>query len=307
MMGGRPWSSDDDRLLLGAHGRLPLETLAARLGRSPGAVEQRRSILRRVTAPRTYRADGPRERRVWAPEETALLRATVGLLSPEEIAERLGRTPCAVRLRAKKLRLHWVLQRGGQERHGMPAGEVARLLGLPDAKTVSWWIREGYLEGERSRVRVGPHRVWRVTPEALARFLATYRWLYRIDRIQDRAWGAFVAPLPPERYVSALEAARLLCYEPNSLSQLIVRGDLEAYKHGAHWKVPLSAIRRFVRPGDVPRPGGTVPGEVRARRAAVLAARARLEAERAARRAALRQLPASVSRRPARRSARRAA
>ena len=287
-MGGRPWTRREDDTLLAASGRVPIERLAARLGRTAAAVVNRAGLLRAGRAPRTYAdAGGPRGGRTWTAGETRYLHATVGLLSPEEIARELRRTPVAVRLRAKRLGLHWVQQRPGTPvRHGYPASEVARLLGVRDAKTVVGWITAGYLDGHRSGVCVGRHRVWRVYPEAIERFLATYRWLYQPGRIVDTGWRAFVAALPPEEYVGVAEAARRLCYEPGSVNALIARGDLEAYKWGANWRIPLSALRRFRRPCDLPRAGGQAARELRTRREAILARRARLEAERRARRQA---------------------
>ena len=287
-MGGRPWTRREDDTLLAASGRVPIERLAARLGRTAAAVVNRAGLLRAGRAPRTYAdASGPRGGRTWTAGETRYLHATVGLLSPEEIARELRRTPVAVRLRAKRLGLHWVQPLPGTPvRHGYPASEVARMLGVRDAKMVVGWITAGYLDGHRSGVRVGRHRVWRVYPEAIERFLRTYRWLYDARRVTDPACRALVRALPPEGYVGTAEAARLLCYQPASVVKLIARGDLAADKHGASWRIPMSAIARFRRPADLPHPGRRVPDDLRAHRERTLARRARLTAERTERRAA---------------------
>lgn len=286
-MGGRPWTEADD-LLLARAGPGDFPALAARLGRTLPAVRGRAGSLRAGSATRTYRAaDGRRGGRAWTPAETARLRAGVGLLSPEQLARELRRTPTAVRLRAKRLNLRWVLPAAPhQPSHGLPASEVARRLGVPCAKTVVRWVESGFLDGARCSVRVGARRVWRIPPDAVARFLATYRWLYDPGRIADPGWRAFVAALPPERYLTVGEAARRLCYEAGSVNQLIARGDLPARKRGANWRVPESALRHFVRPCDVPRPGGHAAPEVLARRAANLARRSELEAATPPRRSA---------------------
>lgn len=273
-MGGRPWTEAEDRLLARA-GPNAFPALAARLGRSVVAVKGRAGSLRTGTAIRTYYAGGGRRGgRNWTPTETARLRAAVGLRSPEQLARELRRTPRAIRLRAKRLQLRWVLPTSPQQpAHGLPASAVARRLGISCAKTVVGWITSGFLDGAQCAVQVGAGRVWRILPDAIAHFLTTYRWRYDPDRIADPGWRAFVAALPPERYLTVGEAARRLCYEPGSVNQLIARGDLEAYKWGANWRIPELAIRRFVRPCDVPRPGGRTAAEVSARRAANLARR----------------------------------
>lgn len=286
-MGGRPWTEDEDRLLARAKPEL-YPALAARLGRSVVAVKGRAGSLRAGTATRTYRAGGGRRGgRNWTPAETARLRAAVGLRSPEQLARELRRTPTAIRLRAKRLQLRWVLPASPQQpAHGLPASEVARRLGVSCAKTVVWWIRAGFLDGAQCDVLVGGGRVWRIVPDAVARFLATYRWLYDPGRIADPGWRAFVAALPPERYLTAGEAARRLCYEVGSIDQLIVRGDLAACKRGPNWRIPESALRTFVRPCDVSRPGGRTAPDVTARRAANLARRRAAETMTSPRRAA---------------------
>src|SRR3954470_7012100 len=126
-MGGRPWTEDEDRLLARA-GPDASPALATRLVRAVAAVRCRAGLLRAGTATRTYRAGGGRRGgRTWTPAETARLRAAAGLLSPEQLARELRRTPQAVRLRAKRLNLHWVLPISpDQTAHGLPASEVAR-------------------------------------------------------------------------------------------------------------------------------------------------------------------------------------
>lgn len=109
-MGVRPWTEREDDTLLAAYGRVPIARLADHLRRSAAAVGNRAGLLRAGRAPRTYLdTRGVRGGRNWTAGETRYLRATAGLLSPEEIARTLRRTPTAIRLRAKKLGLHWVL------------------------------------------------------------------------------------------------------------------------------------------------------------------------------------------------------
>ncbi len=269
-MGGKPWAPAHDRLLLALAGRASVEQIAARVGRSPTAVRTRIPLLRRGggRVPR----NNPSGKRNWSPDEDATLRASAGFLSVDEIAAELGRTATAIRFRAKRLGLTWYKANPSKQDHrGYTAGEVQRMLGLGCAKTVAWWIEAGYLDGERHAVRVGPHRAWRVYPEELEHFLREYRWLYDPARIRDPLWRAFVAGLPPAEYIGTREAARRLCYEVTSVSQLIRKGDLEAEKHGPNWRIPMRAIRAFTPP---PFGGhGMDRDELRRRREAVLQAR----------------------------------
>ena len=50
-MGGRPWTRREDDTLLATYGRVPIERLAARLGRTAAAVVNRAGLLRAGRAP----------------------------------------------------------------------------------------------------------------------------------------------------------------------------------------------------------------------------------------------------------------
>lgn len=271
-MTGTHWPEAHDRLVLALGATRPTNDacarLGARLGRSGTAVLIRWRALRdRQLAPRGGKGND------WSAAEIALLEDTAGWRSPEAIAAQLGRTPTAVRLKAKKLGVRWTRQ--GKEAlpgHGLTARAVARALGVQD-KAVTWWLDRGYLAGTRRAVGMGPHKMWRVQPAAIEAFLRDYRWLYDPARIVDRGWRAFVAALPVAAYVGTIEAARLLCYQPGSIPALIRRGDLAGEKWGANWRIPLRAIHAFVPPPIAYGHDQRVRDEVTTKRATVLGQR----------------------------------
>ena len=277
-MTGRRWSEAEDRLIARLWGQRPPAAIAAHLpGRSAQSVVLRGRALHRGATPRQQAAakKAAGRKRDWTPAEDGYLNVAVGFVPIAEIAAELGRSETAIRIRAKRRGLKWyVLNPGRQQDRGMTAHDVARLLGLRCSKRVTWWIEAGYLLADRHSVRVGPNRLWRIFPEDLEDFLRRYRWLYDPQRIRDRGWRTFVAGLPAERYVGVREAARLLPYTPGGINELIRRGDLEAYKHGPNWKIPLSAVRRFTPP---PRHALTPAAReaLRRRREALLRARRR--------------------------------
>lgn len=280
-MVGKHWAEDDDRALLRAMNgpaTPDVALLARRLGRTQIAVRARLGQLRRRTLPKR---GGPA--RDWRDDEVATLRDTIGWRSAEQIAKALGRTPTAVRIKAKRLKLHWIkgsVERSGNirpvERHrhlGYTARDVAKMLGIACAKTVAWWIEEGWLRGTKRPVRYGNNTVWRIHADAIEAFLRDYRWLYDPARIVDRGWRAFVAGLPPAEWVGTAEAARLLPYTQGSISALCSRGDLAGEHWGSAWRIPMAAIRAFEPPPFGYNGEPTVKSALMAKRQATRAAR----------------------------------
>lgn len=272
-MVGKHWIEEHDRAVLRLGTTTPtaaaIARLAGQIGHTPLAVRRRWEALQRRDIPKR---GGPT--RDWTEQEEAFLRDTIGWRAAESIAAALGRTPLAVRIKAKRLGLHWVKRQGkANAALGLTARDVQGLLGLSCAKTVTWWIAEGWLSGTKREIAYGEHTIWRIHPSALEAFLREYRWLYDPARIRDRGWRAFVASLPPAPFVGVREAARLLPYTIGGISQMIRKGDLPAEKWGPNWRIPLAAIHAFVPPPFGYGHDRTIAASVSAKRRAVLATR----------------------------------
>lgn len=267
-MTGKHWTEAEDRLVARSTS-VHTAQIAAVLGRTSLAINCRRRALQHGTTAR-QRHGAAGVTRDWTAEELAYLDRHIGADTIPEIAQALGRTPNAVKVKAMRRGLHQTRPNPQAAHHpGCSARQVARLLGMVGSeKTVAWWIQQGWLPAQQT-VGAGKHRRWRIAGPDLADFLRTYRWLYDPQRIQDRGWRAFVASLPPEEYLTTGQVAPLL-YLANAtcVTQAIYRGDLFAVKRGNNWLVPRSAVRRYVPP---PCGGGKTPPELAERRRQTLA------------------------------------
>lgn len=149
---------------------------ATRAGLLPASHEQARLMAAMSGGVRQRTSRPPR----WTEQERAFLRRHTGVLSDAEIANRLGRTPTALRIERKR--------RGYPgptvcRRAGLTAREVGRRLGV-DSKMVSRWIEEGRLRG--GLLPIGRQR-WSVSYQAFKRFACDPgNWVYfDVRRVND--------------------------------------------------------------------------------------------------------------------------
>jgi hypothetical protein len=115
----------------------------------------------RLRSARTLARQRPvmKKTHVWSDEEKAFLRANLGRLSEEEIAQRLGRTVVAVHLHWKReLRLCAPSKRPDE----LTANQIANGLGLDEHK-ITGWVDGGLLRGRRLPGRDITRVVLRVT------------------------------------------------------------------------------------------------------------------------------------------------
>lgn len=101
---GLLWTAREEELLVRLFAVTDTEELAARFGRSWWAIlgkARSLGLARESCDERRLRREGRR----WSPEEIEQLRALYRVLPYEEVAERIGRSHDAVKMKARKLRL----------------------------------------------------------------------------------------------------------------------------------------------------------------------------------------------------------
>ncbi len=100
-----PWTPADEALLRAEYGRTPTRELAARIGVTPGAINQRAKKLHLDAG-----------RAVWTPERIAQLRGLYGTRSAQECADLMGMTYKQIVQGVKRARLRksreWIVERG---------------------------------------------------------------------------------------------------------------------------------------------------------------------------------------------------
>lgn len=151
-----------------------------------------------------------------------------------EIAQRLGRTPTAILVKAKRI---------GRSMRRTPvvlnAREAGRLLGISCSKRIVDWSRRGWLTA-RARPTSGTVRtIWAVQYDHLVAFLRDSRYWMTYDpaRITDPELRAELVELRANapRWLTPGEVAARCCVDAGTVKQWIAKGYLPATRYGNHW------------------------------------------------------------------------
>ena len=151
----RAWRPDEDAFLRDRFYSMPRAELAAALGRTVPAVNQRASVIK------ARRSAEPR----WTAADVEALKALFHVETQPVIAARLGRSVVGVKIKARRLGLR------RRRRRALSLSQVARAM-LVDRDTARRWVRLGWLPAHRAPT---PEReilhVWR---EDLVEFLQAH-------------------------------------------------------------------------------------------------------------------------------------
>lgn len=153
----------------------------------------------------------------WTDEEEATLRERWHLDSPAQLSSKLGRTPVALRERARKLGLN-----AGEGYGHYSLDEAAEALGI--SRHAAWRL----IKAGKMRTIHGRLRHW-VTVEEVT----------RLERV--------IVTEPPAGYMSATEAADRLGYHRSNLATLCRRRLLDGVKVSGVWYVPVASIADIAR------------------------------------------------------------
>ena len=190
----------------------------------------------------------------WTAEEIGLLYEMAGEhRSHAQIAAALGRSECGVRIKCKRLGITLT------KFAGMTANRLARWLGVPCAKTVSWWCNEGWLRCHDTGIRVHSGWVRVVEMEDLLAFLEDERhWhLWEPERITDAGMREWASEMRAGvRFLTTGEVGDRLGLTCAAVNDRIHRGLMRGVKRGSNWLVrEEDAV--YVAPGSrkgLPRP-----------------------------------------------------
>lgn len=239
------------------------ETIAALAGQNLGPTAIARhlglpcsSILgtyRRLQREGVIPRSRPPRGATWSKKDTEKLRDLIEQgFDYQTIARRLKRTRVAVVIKAKRMGTRITTTNAT-----MSARDVAAALGVKCSKTVSKWIRRGWLKARNAGRPERP--LWRITWEDLTAFMETPDYWIAWDpaRIPDLALREWAQELREgsERYLTHTEIARRYQVDRDTVGQWIDKGWLPALRYGNR-RVPASAVEGFVPPcwGGAPVP-----------------------------------------------------
>lgn len=246
-----------------------------------GLAEQARRLNRPVTnlhnTYRRYVQAGlipKRERPAWrswtSQERNTLFELIDRGYSYDAIARKLNRSRNSILVEIKRRHYHHITTTPAT----WSARDVARALGLGCSKTVSRWIRWGWLKARNAGTKQRP--LWRITPIDLYACLEKPNtWMaWEIERITDpvlREWAQELREDQP-RWLSTGEIAARYSVGPKTVYQWISKGWLPAVRYDNHyiresdlvgWVPPCERSKTTWKhaPRDWPRDGWVVAGK----------------------------------------------
>lgn len=175
----------------------------------------------------------------WTDEEHEFLRDNLGRLSTEEIANKLGRTPTAIKIRWTRMGFDAPSKR----QHEFTGRQVARLLGT-DIHTICKLIARGILPG---RMLPGRRRIRVVEKKALLRWLLQpANWLYfKAERIRNPHWRAMVLRRQEawgDEWWSVGQVEAYHGLKRHAVNNAINQGRIPAVRWGNWWVLRSDAI-----------------------------------------------------------------
>ena len=189
----------------------------------------------------------------WTEEELEYLAAKYGLLYDRTICRHLQRSPNAITITAKR-KLN-----SNRKMNFYSACELARVLGVPDSKTLMNWALAGWIIVRKSVVRQGPFRAWLFRDKNIVKFLREKPWLFDPKKMPEHYFRSIIQQeYEHDPWYGLEEAALLLGVKPGgAVQRYIYRGWLSAVKKPGgpwqgKWVIRRSAIERFL--ANDPRP-----------------------------------------------------
>ncbi len=191
------WPDEKDQFLVETHSTLTASEQARQLGIGYSAVIRRRmKLYQQGRISLSARASLP----PWSDEEEEFLRDHYSRMTLNTLANRLGRSPRAIRERRGDLGLH-------RTDGFYTASALAEIFGMPEKKLILL-VKQGWFKGSRARYNRGPHRPWRFCETNIRRFIRTYPWLLRPEKMDKHYFRALLRrEWKRDPWLSAGEAA----------------------------------------------------------------------------------------------------
>ena len=217
-----------DKFIMGTYETLTAREQAAQLNLTYSHVVWRRmQLVKRGVLSSSKKAYHP----PWSEHDCEALRDNYGLLSLRVLSRRLNRSPVAIRLKAKRLRVamkdnHYSLR------------QISEIFGI-DSKTMFHIVKEGWLKGRKAGYRQGPHKVWNFQEADVVAFIKRYPWTIRVEKLRDCHYFCHLLRQEWERdpWLSRAEAAAVVGVNPDTMSRAVKHGLVKAYcrSPGSKW------------------------------------------------------------------------
>lgn len=213
---GLPWTACEEELLIRLFPAHTTEELSSRFGRSWWAILGKARSLGLARESCDGRRQG-REGRRWSPDEVEQLRTLYQVLPYEEVAERIGRSHDAVKMKARKLQLRkmeeWrpaqdeLLQRSYRDqRYGQMAERLARTVSAVKTRIVVLGLESKVRPWTQDETRLLKDRYRTVELDAMAATLgrtraATAKKARAMGLVRHRRWSQDDVRVLREQYL----------------------------------------------------------------------------------------------------------
>ena len=241
----RPWTSEEEKLLITTHHTRTARQQARKLRRPYSQVVAKRMQLYKRGAikkeERRYHPD-------WSEADQEFLRENYARLTPLGLQRHLHRSWVAIILKKKRLGGIW-----RNDGSSYTAREIGRLFGK-DAKWITKLAEEGFIKGHRAPYQLGHYQPWAFLEEDITDFVRKYPWLIEVRKMED---GQYFRNLVKEEWdrdpwCNLKEAARLVGITPMYLHRRLKSGEVEGFQRSpgrrwSLWGIRRSALKAFRR------------------------------------------------------------
>lgn len=202
----------------------------------------------------------------WTPGELAYLSRHYGIRSNEEICQFLQRSPNALKIAAYR-KLNGLKRKD----NFYTSREVARSLGVRDAKTIIGWVKKGWLPYNKGPMFTGLNRVWSFSEQDIIKLLRRRPYLVTRENVKQFIFRKVIdEEWERDPWYTPAEAMHFLEVKTiDAVHRYISQGLLKAKKKpGGPWQgvwiVRHSTIQEFLK--NDPRPAHKVQALRKARR-----------------------------------------
>ena len=224
----RPWTKEEEDLLVSTHDNLLVRDQCVKLGRERKDVVAKRSrMVRKGLLSLSTRAYHPN----WTASDDEWLQENYHRYTMRTLKRKLRRTENAIVMRKRKLGIH-------RSDGFYTARLVASLLGISCAKIVVAFVEEGWLKGSRAPYKQGKYRPWVFSEKHLVDFLRAYPFLANQKRM-ERHWLKSIHQEEWDRnpWYNCKDAAALVGIGDSALQKRLRAGVIQAFQRspGRRW------------------------------------------------------------------------
>ena len=177
-----------------------------------------------------------RYNRPWTEDELEYLNDNYGITPDKVVTRHLNRSINALKIISfRKLSIN-------RKTNIYTARSVADLLGYACSKTVVWWIKKGWIKGERTSIHCGRGLIWHFPYENIEAFVREHPWFFNRNKMEQSFFRSIVdAEFERDPWYNLPQSCKIIgvCYSSSAMASYIKKKWLHPEKKpvegGNHW------------------------------------------------------------------------